>query len=286
MFNEFGVPSGDCGSLCAGSTFAGRDASLSMKTEEEIWKPVPEFTTVMVSNLGNICRKHTHFDCWYTYQGFKTNDGYRAVKVGNRRERCHRLIAKAFIPNPHGLPHVNHLNGVKHDNRVSNLEWCDDSMNQYHAIRTGLKIPVFGEGHGLSRLTDSSARAIYIAVNIGGKSHSEVAGYWGVAKSVAASCANLVTWKVVNENYSALTMKIFIEFDFDSEQFILMASDDKMSAMPCGARLFKGPPHPGIKFKHSSAEEAEADAQKLRAYLAQLVVTKKPSKKEKAAQVA
>lgn len=69
--------------------------------------------------------------------------GYLRVRVykGNTRVtlKVHRAVAQAFIPNPKNLPEVNHINGIKNDNSVENLEWCTASDNEKHAYRLGLK---------------------------------------------------------------------------------------------------------------------------------------------------
>lgn len=69
-------------------------------------------------------------------------DGYlnlRACLNGVKTSlRLHRLVAKAFIPNPLGLPEVNHIDGNKSNNRVTNLEWVTGSENVRHSIDTGL----------------------------------------------------------------------------------------------------------------------------------------------------
>jgi len=52
----------------------------------------------------------------------------------------HRLIAKAYLPNPDNLKCVNHIDGDKLNNSISNLEWCTASENNYHAFKTGLRV--------------------------------------------------------------------------------------------------------------------------------------------------
>lgn len=75
--------------------------------------------------------------------------GYKQVFVCVNNKRymryVHRLVAECFIPNPNGLPEVNHLNGDKCNNRVENLEWCTRGDNARHAYRTGLMPPMSEE---------------------------------------------------------------------------------------------------------------------------------------------
>lgn len=59
-------------------------------------------------------------------------------KGEKRHGSVHRIVAKTFIPNPNNYPMVNHIDGDKSNNAVSNLEWCTAGHNTRHAYKTGL----------------------------------------------------------------------------------------------------------------------------------------------------
>lgn len=79
----------------------------------------------------------------YILCGGMDNDGYHLVTLHHNLKyytrKVHRLVAEAFIPNPDNLPEVNHKNGDKMDNNVSNLEWVDTYDNVHHAMANNLR---------------------------------------------------------------------------------------------------------------------------------------------------
>lgn len=64
-----------------------------------------------------------------------SSNGYKVVNIDGKTKLIHRLIGEAYIPNPFNLPIMNHKNGNKQDNALSNLEWCTYHHNNKHAFR-------------------------------------------------------------------------------------------------------------------------------------------------------
>jgi hypothetical protein len=104
--------------------------------------------------------------------------GYLRVTLSkdgtNKTYKVHRLVATAFTPNPDNLPQVNHIDGNKSNNCVSNLEWCTQSENMRHAFNTGLNHNN-GEFNSQSKLTQEDVELIRTVYKPRDKEFSTVA---------------------------------------------------------------------------------------------------------------
>ena len=176
---------------------------MNEEIEEEIFKPVIGFEGIYeISNLGrvkvlprewisgtkgNCLRKRGEF-----FLAQKTTKfGYFSVKLCKDNKRTypviHRLIALAFIPNPDNKPMINHIDGNKKNNRISNLEWCTGDENMKHAARTGL-IPKGKDHHDVILQECQVYRLRWIKKNI-----KVEHGYWTkVAKSLNVSLSAIM----------------------------------------------------------------------------------------------
>ena len=126
---------------------------------QEIWKDINGMEDrYQISNKGRVRSKErkytvTHWNRFKTITCERTvkskilkerdnGHGYMNVNLhaedGQKTKYIHNLMAEHFIPNPENKPQVNHKNGIKDDNRLSNLEWSTAQENIDHAWETGL----------------------------------------------------------------------------------------------------------------------------------------------------
>lgn len=120
-------------------------------------RTVKEFPKYAVSEDGRVFSKNYNH-CGYMKEltPCKDRKGYLQVHLWQNgrghSKTVHRLVAKAFIPNPGNLPEINHKNGIKTDNTVSNLEWCSSSDNLLHSYRVLGRKHRFGKDNLCSKI--------------------------------------------------------------------------------------------------------------------------------------
>ena len=96
---------------------------------------------IYVSDNGNVYYKNNH-DELIEYCQWKDCCGYMQFSYRENGKkyykRVHRIVAETFLPNPLNLPQVNHIDGNKLNNDVSNLEWCSNAQNTQHGYDNNL----------------------------------------------------------------------------------------------------------------------------------------------------
>lgn len=155
----------------------------------EIWRDIEGYENLyQVSNLGRVKSlsriKFNGVGCYITKEIIlkpcKDKDGYLYVQLSKEKvskpHKIHRLVAKAFIPNPNNLPQVNHKDEVKYNNRIENLEWCDAKYNiNYGTLKERFKFrknkpiicvetgKVYNSAHEIKRLLGFDCSYIGVA---------------------------------------------------------------------------------------------------------------------------
>lgn len=174
---------------------------------QEIWKDINGYEGLyQISNLGNV----RSMDRIVTYSNGKKvktkgkllkptikKNGYCYVSLSKNGEKpkydVHRLVAKAFLDNPCGYPVVNHIDGCKTNNMVSNLEWTTYEENIKHAFKNGLNKGTRGSINGQAILTESDV--IQIKKLLKTMTGREIAKQFNVSESTISLIKNKTLWK-------------------------------------------------------------------------------------------
>lgn len=159
---------------------------------EETWKDIPGFPDYQASDQGRIRSRKS--GAWQVLrQTPHSKNGYLVVspRVEGKyvARSVHRLIARAFLGEADGQD-VNHINGIKHDNRLVNLEYLTRGANHRHAYRTGLR-----EAVG-KKLTNGQARQI--AALKGLASQQEIARQFGVSRATVGRIHSGERWALLS----------------------------------------------------------------------------------------
>ena len=169
-----------------------------MDNNEEVWKDIPNWKQYQVSNKGNV--KSLNYNKTGKERILKPSlcsMGYPMVGLSvngkSKSKRVHRIVAETFIPNPEGKPNINHINGIKTDNRVENLEWCTQKENIHHSEKNGLAKHARGEKAGRSKL--SSADVFTIKTEMKDFSIKKICETFNVSATTISNIRRNKTWK-------------------------------------------------------------------------------------------
>jgi predicted XRE-type DNA-binding protein len=161
----------------------------------EVWKTIKGFEDYEVSNYGNVrnIKKNK------ILKSKKDRSGYLSLSLylnGVKKFKyIHRLIALNFIEEIEGKPFVNHKDGNKLNNLISNLEWCTHKENCQHSIKNKLQIPFIGEQCGNSKLKEKDVLKIRNLYNKENISQQKIAKIYNITQANVYSIVNLKTWK-------------------------------------------------------------------------------------------
>ena len=152
----------------------------------EFWARIEGFPNYQISSLGRVRSCVTRTNTWVgkILSTYLDKDGYTKLslfRMGLKYPRLvHILVAITFVPNPMGLPKVNHLDGNRANPAMSNLEWRTGPGNKRYAVKTGLN-----KAKGISYWPRNGKWRAHCK----GSSHANKWGYLGTFSTKQAALA-------------------------------------------------------------------------------------------------
>ena len=183
---------------------------MDIKTNDEIWKPIPSLNNKYeASNIGRFRNAQTkkvlkQFENLHGYMTLQAKpEKYETVNV-----RIHRAVAEAFLGKcPEGYV-VNHKDGNKHNNHIENLEYVTPGENNQHALDHGLRQPANmkdkvakGENHCFAIITEDIVYKILAMRDETGYGCRKIAKILGINRGIVNGILTGRTWKETVEKY-------------------------------------------------------------------------------------
>ncbi len=171
------------------------ELSMALRYAPEVYLDIQGYERYQVSNYGKVRNKKTS----KILKPYLTR-GYLRVSLyndsGRKCKLIHRLVAEAFLSNPHDKPAVNHINGCKTDSNVCNLEWVTSSENMSHAHSNGLRpeVNTQGEKNGFSKLTETQVRQIRVLLTDSNLTQKTIGSQFDVSRSTVKDIKSGKRW--------------------------------------------------------------------------------------------
>lgn len=165
----------------------------------EKWKPIEGYPDYRISTFGRIISLKGEIP--RILKQSPDGHGYLRAKL-YETSKCatyytHKLVAASFIPNPENKPELNHIDGNKANNHVSNLEWATSAENHRHAIRAGLRIPF------KAKINAKQAAEIFLKAHSGNHPLTSLSKEYGLTTSAISDIKNRRNWKKATAPYTA-----------------------------------------------------------------------------------
>lgn len=175
----------------------GEQKLVEARYQSEVWLPITDYPfsgEYEVSSAGRVRRNGKILKQ-------SNRSGYLGLSLSKNGERksytVHRLVARAFIPLGNHKPCVNHIDGNRQHNWVSNLEWCTYSENELHAYEA------LGKVNSHSKLTAAQAKEVEQRIN-NGETQRSIAKDFGVHYSAISHRHKLVKDRLAALNQERL----------------------------------------------------------------------------------